>query len=132
MKCSQFPNQTLDLGRGDCDDMAILLCSMIYCYSNMENEVECIAITQHMAVYIPVAGDEICILDPSGHYYTNTGFPLYEITSKDISNEVHDWLDYWSYKIEYPNVDWIFSEYIWEAFWDTDIFISWLYDRCPN
>lgn len=32
----QFPNQTLDLGRGDCDDMAILLCSMIYSYGNME------------------------------------------------------------------------------------------------
>lgn len=128
----QFPNQTLDLGKGDCDDMAILLCSMIYCYGNMENEVECIVITQHVAVYIPVAGDEICILDPSGRYYTNTGFPLYEITSKDISNEIHEWLDYWSDSIEYPKVDWIFSEYIWEAFWDTEIFISWLYGRCPD
>ena len=125
----QFPNQTLDLRKGDCDDMAILLCSMIYSYGNMEVDVECIVITQHIAVYIPVAEDEICILDPSGNYYTNTGFPFYEITSKDISYEVHHWLDYWSDSIGYPKVDWIFSAYIWEAFSDTEQFINWLYDR---
>ncbi|UCE44229.1 MAG: hypothetical protein JSV57_01725 [Candidatus Bathyarchaeota archaeon] len=126
----QFPNQTLDLERGDCDDMATLLCSMIHSYDNNENDVECIAITQHMAVYIPVAEDEVCILDPSGRYYTNTGFPFYEITSKDILNEVNDWLDYWrTHGIEYPVVDWIFSINIWKGFWNTDSFISWLYGR---
>lgn len=125
----QFPNQTLDLRKGDCDDMAILLCSMIYCYGNMEQSVECIAITQHMAVYIPVASDEICILDPSGRYYT--GYP-FQITSKNISEEVHHWLDYWRDSIGYPKVDWIFSAYIWKAFWDTEIFINWLYDRWQN
>ncbi len=125
----QFPNQTLDLRKGDCDDMAILLASMIYSYSNMEHWVECITITQHIAVYIPVADDEICILDPAGRYYTNTGHPFYEITSKDISEEVHAWLDYWSDGIENPIVEWIFSMYIWKDFWHTELFISWLYER---
>lgn len=125
----QFPNQTLDLRKGDCDDMAILLCAMIYCYGNMTYEVECIVITQHMAVYIPVAEDKICILDPAGRYYTNTGFPFYEITSKGISMEVHAWLDYWSDSIERPIVEWIFSMYIWKDFWDTELFISWLYEQ---
>lgn len=125
----QFPNQTLELGKGDCDDMAILLCSMIYSYGNMEYWVECIVITQHMAVYIPVAEDRICILDPAGHYYTNTGYPSYEITSKDISKEVHAWLDYWSDGIENPIIEWIFSVYVWKDFWNTQLFIIWLYGR---
>lgn len=125
----QFPNQTLDLRKGDCDDMAILLASMIYSYSNMEHWVECIVITQHMAVYIPVAEDEICILDPAGRYYTNTGHPFYEITSRDVSKEVHAWLDYWSDGIENPMVEWIFSMYIWKDFWQTELFINWLYER---
>lgn len=125
----QFPNQTLNLRKGDCDDMAILLCSMIYCYGNMEYFVECIVIPQHMAVYIPVAEDKICILDPAGNYYTNTEFPYYEITSKDISEEVHNWLNYWSDGIENPEVQWIFSASIWKEFWDTNSFIGWLYER---
>lgn len=125
----QFPNQTLDLRKGDCDDMAILLASMIYSYGNMEYWVEIIAITQHTAVYIPVAEDKICILDPAGRYYTNTGYPFYEITNKGISEEVHDWLHYWSDGIENPIVEWIFSVYVWKDFWDTELFISWLYER---
>lgn len=123
----QFPNQTLDLGKGDCDDMAILLCSMIYYYGNMEYWVECIVITEHCALYIPVAEDEICILDPSGRYYT--GYPS-KITSKDISDEVHYWLDdWWGDDIENPIVEWIFSASIWKEFDDTELFISWLYER---
>lgn len=125
----QFPNQTLNLRKGDCDDMAVLLTSMIYCYSNKSTWVECIAITSHMAVYIPVEEDKICILDPAGHYYTNTGFPYYSITSKDIQYEVEHWLDYWSGTIINPTVQWIFSQYIWRNFGNTNIFILWLLQR---
>lgn len=125
----QFPNQTLDLTRGDCDDMAILLTSMIYCYSNKSTWVECIVITSHVAVYIPVEEDKICILDPTGDYYTNMGYPYYSITSKDIRSEVNAWLDNWSGTITDPTVEWIFSQYIWEDFENTNEFISWLYER---
>lgn len=125
----QFPNQTLNLRKGDCDDMAILLTSMIYCYGNKSTWVECIVITSHMAVYIPVEEDKICILDPAGNYYTNTGYPYYSITSKDIHSEVNAWLDNWSGTIINPTVEWIFSQYIWEDFENTNEFISWLYER---
>ena len=125
----QFPNQTLNLEKGDCDDMAILLASMIYSYNGKQHWVEVIVITQHAAVYLPVSEDKICILDPSGNYYTNTGSPSYSITSKDIQQEVNAWLDHWTDSIESPIVEWIFSAYIWKEFWSTDEFINWLYDR---
>jgi len=40
----QFPDETLMLRQGDCEDMAILLCSMIRCYSNTKCLAECIII----------------------------------------------------------------------------------------
>ena len=41
----QFPNETLKLGRGDCEDMAILLASMIRNYNGMRYSVEVILIS---------------------------------------------------------------------------------------
>jgi len=38
----QFPLETLDSGRGDCEDMALLLCSILRCYIPAE-EVYCVA-----------------------------------------------------------------------------------------
>ena len=128
----QFPNQTLMLKKGDCEDMAVLLASMIYCYSNKQYWVECIVITDHAAVYIPVEEDKICILDPAGRYYTNTGAPSHSITAKDVDEEVHGWLNYWdtNYPKDAPHtVKWIFSTYIYKYFDDTTAFINWLYDR---
>ena len=56
----QFPNETLNLRQGDCEDMAILLCSMVRCYNGMKYPVECIIIESstvgHVAVQIPVSG----------------------------------------------------------------------------
>jgi len=128
----QFPNQTLALGKGDCDDMAILLASMIYSYGSQKYFVECIWITAHLAVYIPVSGGNICILDPAGQYYTNSGPSSYSITQKDISTEVNAWLDYWDsmYPEHSPHVVYlVFSAYLYEYFGDTAAFINWLYDR---
>ena len=130
----QFPNQTLQIGKGDCEDMAVLLASMIYSYVEKEYWVEVIVITNHIAVYIPVKNDRICILDPAGKYYTNTGFPRREITAKDVREEIYNWLDFWSDRIENPEVKWVFSAYLWENFIKTgksgtENFISWMYSR---
>jgi len=126
----QYPTETLALGKGDCEDMAILLTSLTLAYSNETVWTEVIVITQHAAVYIPVSPGQICILDVSGNYYTNTGSPSYTITSKGIDQEVNKWLDYWnSHGISNPQVQWIFSSYIWQQFDSTDAFINWLYGR---
>jgi predicted nucleic acid-binding Zn-ribbon protein len=126
----QYPTETLGLKKGDCEDMAILLTSLILAYSNETIWTEVIVITQHAAVYIPVSPGQICILDASGSYYTNTGSPSYTITYKDINQEVNNWLNYWnSHGISNPRVDWVFSSYLWQEFYNTSTFTTWLYDR---
>jgi hypothetical protein len=126
----QTPAQTLTLGEGDCEDMSILLCSMILNYNDNQYWVECVVITGHTAVYLPVVGDEICILDPAGQYYTRDIF--YGITQKDIETEVDSWLNQWDIWApgDAPHkVDWIFSYYIWIEFSNTNEFIDWFYGR---
>lgn len=125
----QFPNQTLDLELGDCEDMAILLTSMILKYiegAQTTFYIEVIVITQHAAMYIS-NGTGICILDASGRYYTNDlGTPCF----KDVEEEVNNWLDYWErHGLLNPRVYWIFSSYIWQSFDSTSEFINWMYHR---
>jgi len=130
----QFPNQTLMLGSGDCEDMAILLASMVYAYVDKEYWVEVIVITDHVAVYIPVKEGKICILDPGGRYYTGVGRPWGGLTARDIRGEVYRWLSYWSGRVENPEVKWVFSAYLWRVFAKpgengTENFIDWMYSR---
>jgi hypothetical protein len=126
----QYPTETLSQGKGDCDDMALLLTSLILAYSNETVWTEVIVITQHAAVYIPVSPGQICILDAAGHYYTNTGSPSNTITYKDIDQEVDSWLTYWSSRGIYnATVDWVFSTDLWQEFDNTSAFTTWLYNR---
>ena len=128
----QFPNETLDLGKGDCEDMAILLCSMISCYSNMEYHVECIGIVSftggHLAVQVPVGDNKLVIFDPAGKYYSSDW--LGDIVFNDISTEINNWLDYWKPEMgEDVYVNLVFSDYIHETFTSTSEYITWMYSR---
>jgi hypothetical protein len=127
----QFPNETLSLEKGDCEDMAILLCSMIRCYSQ-EHQVECILITSsyagHAAVQIPVSGGKIAILDPAGHYYTSD--VLGNLVSKDISTEINKWLNHWKPQMGTDvRVYRVFADYMDQTFASTDEYISWMDSR---
>jgi hypothetical protein len=90
----QFPNETLDLKKGDCDDQAILLCSMIRFYTDMYYSTEYVWITDsnaaHVGVQIPVAGDKLVLFDPAGDYYSHN--LLGNIVFNDISVEINNWL----------------------------------------
>ena len=128
----QFPNETLDLGKGDCEDMAILLCSMIRCYTNMQYQAECIGIRSstagHLAVQVPVSDNELVIFDPAGKYYSSDW--LGDIVFNDISTEINNWLDYWKPVMgEDVYVDLVFSDYIHETFTSTSEYITWMYSR---
>ena len=126
----QFPNETLSIERGDCEDMAILLCSMVRGYSQ-EYWTECILIASssagHAAAQIPATGDKLAILDPAGHYHTSL---LGDLVSKDISTEINNWLDYWKPHMGTDvRVYRIFSDYMDQSFPSTGSYISWMYDR---
>jgi len=128
----QFPNETLSLRKGDCEDMAILLCSMIRCYSNEQYWAEVIIIysstSGHAAVQIPVEGGELVILDPAGNYYTHDFWG--DISPTDVSQEINNWLNYWKPKMGNDvYVNRIFSDYIDETFSSTNEYISWMYSR---
>jgi hypothetical protein len=128
----QFPNETLSLRKGDCEDMAILLCSMIRCYSGMKYPVECIIIVNstlgHMAVQIPVSGYKLVILDPAGKYYSHDIWG--NIAFNDITTEINNWLNYWKpYMGSDVYVSRVFSDYIDKTFTSTNEYITWMYSR---
>jgi hypothetical protein len=127
----QLPSETLDLMQGDCEDMAILLTSMIICYTKGQYKSECIAITGsdggHVAVQIPVEGKKLTILDPAGNYYTQTSGI---IDNKDISEEINNWLNYWKSSLGGDvYVDRVFSNTLDKSFSSTSSYISWMNSR---
>jgi cell division protein FtsL len=125
----QFPNETLRIRKGDCEDQAILLCSMIRCYADLE--AECIWITNsttaHVGVQLPVSGDKLVILDPTGNYYSEDTFG--NITSGDISTEIDKWLNYWITQGIGSDVYVyrIFSDFSDESFTSTSEYLTWMY-----
>jgi len=128
----QFPSETLDVMNGDCEDMAILLASMILSYNDGKYAVECIWITgslsAHVAVQFPVAGDKLTILDPAGNYYTQDAYG--GLGSKDISTEINNWLNYWKPSIGSDvRVYRVFSNDIDRTFSSTSEYTSWMYSR---
>ena len=128
----QFPSETLDLKKGDCEDMAILLASMILSYNDGKYSVECIWITGsssgHVAVQFLVTGDELTILDPAGHYYTQDGYG--NLDSKEVSTEINNWLDHWRPSLgSDARVYRVFSSDLDESFSSTSEYITWMIDR---
>jgi hypothetical protein len=129
----QFSNETLILKEGDCDDMATLLTSMMLSYGGEKyGKTECILIEGslgvHVAVQMLTAGDKLTILDPAGHYYTQT--PSGNIDCKDISTEINNWLNYWK-PIAGSDVcvKRVFSNSIDEGFSSTSEYVSWMFNR---
>jgi len=128
----QFPNETLSLRKGDCEDMAILLCSMILYYNGGRYWTECIWITgsksAHVGVQIPVSGGKLVILDPAGNYSTHDIWG--NIISKDVSTEINNWLNYWKSDVGSDvRVYRVFADYIDKTFSSTSEYTSWMYSR---
>ena len=119
----QLPSETLSLKQGDCEDMALLLASLLYCYNEKECAVNLIVVTAHVGVCFPVGDDEICILDPAMSYYTSSGSPHYDLTSNDVRDET----TYWINTYDLDTVEWVFSAVLWREFSTTEEFINWMY-----
>jgi hypothetical protein len=135
----QFPNETLRLKRGDCEDQAVLLCSMIRCCTQMRSWVDCIWITDnlssHLAVQMPVLGwdpgqNGLMIFDPllSPPYYTSdyAGNLVY----KDVTVEINNYLSRWQPKFKGELYPWrIFSDWGMMEFASTGEYTEWMYNR---
>lgn len=128
----QFPNETLSQKKGDCEDMAILLASMIRSYNGGKYWVECVLIvgslSGHAAVQVPVTGDKLAILDPAGNYYTQDSGG--NLVSEDISTGINNWLDYWKPQMGSDvRVERVFSDYIDKSFSSTSEYVTWMLNR---
>lgn len=122
----QFPGETLKLREGDCEDMAILLCSMIRYYNEEKYWTEVILIQgsegAHAGVQLPVGEEELTILDPAGNYGS--------IISEDISTEINNWLNYWKPDLGSDvHVYRVFANYMDKTFSSTGEYISWMHAR---
>ncbi len=121
----RMPNETLEGKTGDCEDMAVLLASMLISYDSGKYPHWVIGWTSensgHMAVAFPVTGGNLAILDPAGKYYT--GKP-YSLTQKDISTAVNDWLAQWPEESGI-HVSCVFSDSFYKAFSTTSEFVQW-------
>ena len=99
------PNETLELGQGDCDDQAILLYGLINTYEKQDlktDYVEWLVFEEmgngsgHMTVFIPTKNDGLTIMDPAGHYLTldRQGGLTSNNALKELQEYSHWWSDY--------------------------------------
>jgi len=130
-ECWQTPEETIVAEVGDCEDMAVLLASMLLSYNEGKFGIWLLGISNgevgHLAVAFPVQGDNLSILDPAGNYYT--GYQYGPITQESKSIAVRRWLSNWNREMPGAEVVEVFSEDFYEEFSGTDEFLTWLEER---
>ncbi|MCX8150293.1 MAG: hypothetical protein N3D85_02145 [Candidatus Bathyarchaeota archaeon] len=133
----QYPNETLALGMGDCEDIAVLLTSIIRAYffdgnSSYRYTVECIWITGstagHVAVQVPFTQGKLVILDPIRDYFSHD--TLGQIALNSASTEIYNWMNIWRPSLGNDiHVYRVFSDYMDQFFDTTNDYLEWMYQR---
>ena len=127
-ECWRMPAETLKDGVGDCEDMAVLLASLMLSYNNERFTVWALEInngaTAHLAVAFPVAGNKLTILDPAGNYYT--GYPAGYLMSYDVDVAVTKWLSHWKKEMPGAEITFAFSNKLYRQFSSSEEFINWV------
>ncbi len=98
----QTPRETIELGQGDCDDMAVLTYAMIKYYMigiRLHDQPLYIAKIimnngyAHMAVFLPTENGTLTIIDPAGRYLT---IYISLMDSRNPLDELFTYSNYWS------------------------------------
>jgi len=122
----RMPEETIEDKTGDCEDMAVLLASMLRSYNEGKYQIWVLVIRSgelgHVAVAFPVEGGRLTILDPAGNYYTGQYGSL---DSSSVSIAVNNWLSHWQSEMPDAEITGVFSEDIFEEFSSTAEFITW-------
>ncbi len=97
----QTPDFTLQYKQGDCDDQAALEYAMIRYYNKYMvgvdynlylAEMKFADGSGHVAVFMPVSGGKVTILDPAGNYLTST---YSTIAAKAAATELDSYNSFW-------------------------------------
>ena len=127
----RMPEETLVDETGDCEDMAVLLASMLLSYNQPDYRVWVLTIRSsdpevpgHAAVAFPVAGGKLTVLDPAGNYYT--GLPYRSLRSESASAAISRWLSHWEDDLPGAQVVGAFSATDHQEFASTAEFLAWL------
>lgn len=126
------PAETIRDEAGDCEDLAVLLVSMLLNYNEGRLIVWIIGIessapepSRHIALAFPVENNQLTVLDPTAQYYTI--FPIgWGLAADDVSVAVHDWLSRWEEKMNDAQVYMAFSQDVYQEFSSTEEFIEWV------
>jgi len=123
----RYPSETISQGIGDSEDQTTLLCSLILAYNGGKYIAWIIELksdsADHLAVALPVEGQEMCILDPGGNYYDRK--------FKNYRDAIKDWLKHWPFETNLQ-ITCIFSNTEYETFSTTEEFYDWYIRRVPT
>jgi len=129
----RMPVETLRDGTGDCEDMAVLLASMLLNYTQRNYTVWIVGARTfgstpkaHVAVALPIENNQLTIFDPASRYYTP--FPtIGGIGTQEVTLAVDDWLTRLAEEIPGAQIYVVFSEDFYQEFTTTEEFIDWAY-----
>lgn len=128
----RLPTETLEDKAGDCEDVSLLLTSMLLNFNQRKYPVWIVGVRNyetepkaHIAVLIPNAGDQVTILDITGHYFTS--FDDHGgIGTQNVTRGLNHWFDHLSKKIPNAQVYVAFSEDFYREFSGNQDFIDWI------
>lgn len=130
----RMPTETLKDKAGDCEDMAVLLASMLSNYNEGSFAVWAVGIQTsvpeykgHLAVAFPVEGNQLTILDPAGSYYT--GDYSGGLRAYDVAVAVNKWLSHQAKDMPGAQIFMAFSDEFYREFSSTEEFIRWVKER---
>jgi len=128
----RLPEETLIDKTGDCEDMAVLLVSLMRSYNQEKYTIWGIRISSgvpdassHIGVALPVEGGRLTIVDPAGNYYTGSG----SLSSESFSVAVNKWSVHLESKIPEGFISGVFTDDFYYEFNNTAEFLTWIEGR---
>ncbi len=127
------PAETIEHGTGDCEDISVMLASMLLNYNQRRFPVCVIGIQTigseakaHIAIAILNEGDQLSIFDITARYWTPFS-TMGGFGTQDIPVALDHWYNHLEEELPDPQVYVVFSEDFYLEFSGNEEFIDWAY-----